>query len=171
MKTFAVIFFYSVLAFSFSQSCRDIDGDYLQFSIETENRDNGAFAFKVRAFEDEACKIPYLEFTQYFTQAALKGQKLDLKTEKVTYRILSGEVAQALNQIGFCDIKNWKPFDEVNVSGRLCDDFQQLKKNEMLFQLFSYENDLLKFGKTTAKLNGKSAALRPVEFDTFNYTK
>lgn len=156
-----------LLTMALTQPCRDIDGDYLKFSIEIGQ----TFNLKATAFEDEKCEIPYLEFNQYFSVAANLGQNLDLKTEKVTYKILTDEVARALNQIAYCNVSDWKPNDEVNVTGRLCEDFQQRHDNEMYYQIMSLENGLLKFGKTTSKLDGKSPLTRPVEFDSVNYTK
>lgn len=169
MKYFIVAFFLgqSVLATgSYTQDCRVIGDDYLKFEIKIEN---SAFAFKITAFEDEACKQPYLSYNQYFEIESLQSEHLNLKTEKITYTALTEEVASALRMINYCGFSDWRVRAETIVNGKTCDGFIQLARGEIFFQLLKLENKALKFGLIDENRDGRSVQTRPVQFDKAEY--
>lgn len=158
----------------YSQNCKTIlDDDYVQFTIENESLDfkkNAFFTIKVTAFEDDECQTPYLKFHQYFKVISRNEIQLDLKTIKVTYTALTQEVANALNLIKYCGIKNWKPAIETNVTGNICDEYRQLALGDLYFQIIQIQDGFLKFGPLhDKKYNGRQPSSRPVAFDSLEY--
>ena len=176
IKILILVLFFSqnlLASVTFMQNCRAIEGDYLQFIIETSDtilKKNSSFALKITAFEDSNCKIPYLKFNQYFIVDNIQKESIDLKTEKVTYTALTEEVTQALRNINFCGLQKWSTSAETDVTGKMCDDFQQLTKADIFYQIIKNENNFLKFGNTTKSLDGRSHQRRPVQFDNLEYT-
>ncbi|MEQ1723245.1 MAG: hypothetical protein ABL930_08710 [Pseudobdellovibrio sp.] len=173
LKFFLLVFFGLTLttqAATYKQNCRVIgEDDYLQFTIESDLSSGSSFAFKITAFEDEDCKIAYLHYDQYFKIDSIAGEKINLKTEKVTYTPLSKEVASALRMINYCNTKNWNAKVAVDVTGQLCDNYQQFAKDEIFFQILKNESSILKFGTTTKALDGHSEKNRPQDFDELDY--
>jgi len=174
--SFAVGLFISLSAGAetYQQACRVIgEDDYVQYQIEFETplQANAEFNLKLTAFEDENCKIPYLQYNQYFHVADLKSKDLNLKTDKVTYSTLSDEVTDALNMIHYCGIGDWKTKSETNVTGQVCDDFQQLAAGQILFQIFQKSDEKIQFGKVTSKQDGRSENQRPIAWDDLEFTK
>lgn len=158
----------------YSQSCKTIlDDDYVQFSIENKSADfkkNDLVNLKVIAFEDDECQTPYLKFHQYFKVENRNETQLDLKTIKVTYTALTQEVANALNLIKYCGIKNWKPAIETNVTGNICDEYRQLAVGDPYFQIIQIQDGFLKFGPLhDKKFDGRQPSHRPLEFDSLDY--
>jgi hypothetical protein len=96
------------------------DEDTLQSVIDIES---GRWIQTHVAFEDGACKIPYLIYqTEYSAQA--DGGDLDLAMAEASYTLLSDEVSEVLNMIGYCGFTNWKAHEKKTVTGLLCDEFQ-----------------------------------------------
>ena len=176
MKIAFLVFFVAERLFAstlFSQDCRNIGEDYLRFRVETESStlaNNSALAFKITAYEDENCKVPYLNYNQYFTALGLRGEQLDLNSEKVTYTALSEEVASALRLIKYCGHSEWLKDAETPVTGEICDDFPQLKKGDHFYQIIRLEYRRLKLGMTDEKKDGRNVQSRPVQFDEFSYS-
>ncbi|MGZ3692020.1 MAG: hypothetical protein ACXVAX_10985 [Pseudobdellovibrio sp.] len=163
-----VLIFSSVSAFArtYSQNCRAVEDDYLKFSINSDLQKNSDFTLSATAYEDENCKTPYLIFNRYFTIANQSDKTVDLKTEKVTYTVLTDEVARALNQINYCNIHNWQANVETAVTGAKCEDYQQLSGGQIYYQILEANADSLKFGNSTKELTGLAPTLRPTEFDS-----
>lgn len=157
---------------TFSQNCRAIGDDYLKFSIETDNVDiqsGSSFTLKITAFEDEKCQSEYLQYNQYFTVDKIHTDKINLKTIKVTYTSLTDEVSRALRLIKYCDFADWKTKTEINVTGQMCDDFQQLAKDDIFYQIIKSTPSQLQFGQLTDALDGRSSEKRPTDFDSLDY--
>lgn len=158
--------------FLYSQPCRAIGDDFVKFNIEIDSTSliqGSVFNFKVTAYEDQTCKTPYLKFDQYFTVESLRSEKINLKTLKVTYTSLSDEVSEALRLINYCDIPDWQTGREISVTGKVCDDYQQLNKNDVFYQILHLNTDSLMFGETTDIYDGRSQNKRPIHFDSSNY--
>lgn len=164
----------NTLAETYQQACRVIgEDDYVQYQIEVEAplQTNGQLNLKLTAFEDESCQIPYLQYNQYFHIAGFESNQLNLKTDKVTYTALSDEVTEALNMIQYCGLNDWKTKSEANVTGQICDDFQQLATGQIFFQIFQKTEDQIRFGKLTSKQDGRSENQRPIAWDELEFTK
>ncbi len=144
------IFAQSMMASTlFSQSCRNLGEDYLRFRLETESGTfvkNSAVSVKITAFEDEKCQVPYLNYNQYFTVVDFHDGQLDLTAEKVTYQALSEEVASALRLIRYCDFSDWQKDIETSVTGKICEDYRQLQKDDTFYQILKIESQSLKLG-------------------------
>lgn len=169
MKFFRIFFFLAQSALAsgdYTQECRIIGDDYLKFEIEMQN---SAFAFKVTAFEDDACQIPYLRYNQFFKIDSLQHENLNLKTEKVTYTALTEEVALALRMINYCGFADWAAQAETIVTGKNCEGFIQLARGDFFYQLLKFDNKALKFGLVDENRDGRSVQTRPVLFDDAEY--
>lgn len=175
LSVFALVlaaFALNAQAETYKQSCRVLgDDDYLQFTIESDFNSQSDFALKITAFEDENCTVPYLQFNQYFKIDSINNEQINLKTQKVTYTAVSKEVANALKMMNYCEIKNWKAGLELDVTGKLCDEYQQLDKEEIFHQILKTNSDSLKFGSTTKTHDGRSEQKRPTSFDELEYVK
>lgn len=162
----------NVQAETYKQECRVLgDDDFLQFTIESDLNDKSDFALKITAFEDEACTVPYLNFNQYFKIDSINNEQINLKTQKVTYTAVSKEVANALKMMNYCEINDWKAGNEIDVTGKLCDEFQQLAKDEIFYQIIKSNSKSVKFGSTTKALDGRSNQKRPTQFDELEYLR
>lgn len=158
----------------YRQACHVIgEDDYVEYSIEMQNavQPQSAFALKLTAFEDENCETPYLQYNQYFHVADFQNGLLNLETEKITYTALSDEVAEALTLIHYCDVKTWKAQNEQAVTGKVCDDYEQLSEKQTLFQILNFTEAGLQFGEISSKQDGRSEKLRPTVFDSVGFTK
>lgn len=170
MKYFIIVFLFVqnlMASGQYLQECRVVGDDYLQFSIEIRD---SAFAFKITAFEDEDCLTPYLNYNQYFRIELNQNEILNLRTEKITYTALSEEVASALRMINYCGNSNWQFQDETDVTAQNCDDFVQLARGEIFYQILKFHNNVLKFGLIDENRDGRSVQTRPVQFDDLEYS-
>ena len=172
MRTLFFVLILSILlsalnaqAQTYTQNCRAIDDDYLTFSITSDLQKKSDLKLSAIAYEDENCKTPYLVFNRYFTIADKADEKIDLKTEKVTYTVLSDEVARALKQINYCNIRNWQVNVEMDVTGVKCEDYQQLSRSQIYYQILKANENSLQFGNPTKGLSGLAPELRPTAFD------
>lgn len=168
--------FLSTLAFAsavYQQPCRTInEDDYVQFSIESENLNVGSnLKVKVVAFEDEMCQVPYLTYTQYFKLDSFFNEKINLVAEKVSYTAMSNETAESLNMMKYCDQDSWISHQEVDVTGQNCQDYIQLSRGSLFFQILKQTDIGLQFGEITSSLDGRSEQTRPQKFDQFVYLK
>ncbi len=156
----------------FEQPCRAIGDDYLQFKIEIAENNlavGSEFNLKITAFEDEKCQIPYISFNQYFKINRLVDQKINLQVQKVTYAPLTAETTDSLNMIGYCNSKDWKNQQEIDVTGEKCNDFQQLASDELFFQIVHLDPNGLLFGETSSRFDGHSENNRPEQFEALVY--
>lgn len=156
------------IAFSYTQKCRHLGEDFVRFAVIVASP---ALTFKVTAYEDETCEIPYIEYLQYFTIESVNGLNIDLKTEKVTYSPISEEVASALRQISYCGTANWEVSVETEVTGQNCDGFVQLRRGAYFYQLLQQNPRSLGFGVLDKQHDGRSAHKRPVKFDELYFLK
>ena len=159
---------------TYTQACHVIgEDDYVQYQIEAEMplQANSQFNLKLTAFEDENCTIPYLHYNQYFSVESFQTEKLNLKTQKVTYTTLSDEVSEALNMIEYCGFKDWKANSEKAVTGKVCDDYQQLALEQMFFQILKQESNGIFIGQIGHQKDGRNENQRPVDWDELGFTK
>lgn len=159
---------------TFTQTCRVIgEDDYVQYQIEAEIplQSGSQFNLKLTAFEDENCSIPYLHYNQYFFVDFIQAEKLNLKTQKVTYTTLSDQVSDALNMIQYCGLHDWTTKSEKTVTGKTCDDFQQLAFNQILFQIFKQNGNQIYLGQIDHQKDGRNENQRPVNWDQLEFTK
>ncbi len=178
MKNFLfLVLLFSIKSFafeSFNQTCHVIgEDDYVQFQIEIEHpiQIGSIFNLKMTAFEDENCSIPYLKYNQYFIVDLLQADRLNLKTLQVTYTTLSDEVSEALNMIQYCGSLDWKTSSEMIVTGKVCDEFQQLATNQSFFQIFKRNGDQISLGQIDHLNDGRLETKRPYLWDEFGFTK
>lgn len=152
----------------FQQACHVIgEDDYVLFAIE---KSGTKFKLKLIAFEDENCKTPYLQYDQLFRITSLQDQNLNLETVKISYTTLTHETTDALNMINYCGSNDWLANEEKTVTGKKCDDFQQLAEKEILYQIFKTGENKIWLGEITHDLSGRTEKVRPTQFD-LEFTK
>ena len=164
----------STAAETYKQACRVIgEDDYVQYKIEvaTPLQTGAQFNLKLTAFEDENCTIPYLHYNQYFSVVNFESEKLNLKTQKVTYTSLSDEVSEALNLMQYCGVTDWRTNSETGVTGQVCDDYPQLAFGQVLFQIFKQNGHNLSIGKIGFQKDGRDESQRPDQWDDLEFTK
>lgn len=158
----------------YNQECRVLgEDDFVQYQIEAEPSllKDSTFILKLTAFEDENCLIPYLRYNQYFVVETKQGDNLNLKTSKITYATLSDEVSETLNLMQYCGITNWNKNSEQDVTGQICDEYQQLAKDQTLFQIFKQIDNTLYLGNIDHQKNGRDESRRPNQWDELGFTK
>lgn len=178
MRIFFILFLFCRIspADIYTQNCRVVnEDDYVTYSIESDFNQGDAFTQKVTAYEDANCKTAYLHFTQYFKIKKNSDGKIDLQTSKTTYTSLSNEVTESLNFISYCGLKNWATDKETDVTGKKCDSYQQLAKNQLFYQIIELQSEqqnfTLRMGEISSKANGRSESTRPVDFEQLSYRK
>lgn len=169
---------YSSVSFAeeliFQQKCRVLeDDDYLSFMIKSRLKEQSPLQLTATAYEDENCQLPYLIFNRYFEIILHNNENINLKTTQVTYTILTDEVARALNSIRYCGITHWKSMVETDVTGKKCDDYQQLALAQNYYQKIKITHEQLHWGQITQTWNGLTESTRPQEFESeiFNLIK
>lgn len=124
----------------FTQPCQTIDADTIQQSL---NFVEMQLTWEISAFEDEKCQTPYLKISRKFDVVALSSQSVTVKTIQVTYAAVSEETAESLNYINYCGYTDWTAGEIKDVTGLVCDDYQQLKSNELKsYALFVQQNEI-----------------------------
>ncbi len=121
---------------TFTQPCQTFDTDTIQQSLvfskaETNQKLQTNLTWEIQAFEDEKCQISYLKISRQFDVVALSSQSVKVKTTVLTYTAISEEVAESLNYINYCGYSDWTAGEVKDVTGRICDDYQQLNSNEL----------------------------------------
>lgn len=158
----------------FLQTCHVIgEDDYVTSSIEITNefKVGSHFNLKLIAYEDKNCETPYLQYNQYFQMRDFQGHNLNLRTNKITYTAFTNEVTDALNMINYCGFTSWQVGEEKIVTGKVCDDFQQLEVGQTLYQILKFNSvEKVQFGKIQGLQNGRSEKQRPTQFD-LEFTK
>lgn len=172
---FLIGLFISVTASAenYQQACRVLgEDDYVQYQIEAEMplRPGASFNLKLTAFEDENCTIPYLQYNQYFLVMNLESEKLNLKTQKITYASLSDEVSEALSLMQYCGIAEWQTNFETGVTGQICDNYPQLAFEQTLFQIFKQTENSFWIGKIGFQKNGRDESQRPDQWDELEFS-
>ena len=174
MRLFLVIFIlfsHSAFAESYTQACFTTEDDTLQFILTSSFTSGSDLSWVAVAFEDEQCRKPYLKFSRYFKITRVQNGEIDLKSTKSTYTILTDEVARALNLIGYCDLHNWQTGVETDVSGRKCEDYQQLQIDQRFLQIFQLTDSGLYWGRLDRLHDGLSPKNRPDQLETIPYLK
>lgn len=124
----------------FIQPCQTIDDDTIQQSLifsqdyknqKTQPKLTAQLTWEISAFEDEKCQIPYLKISRQFDIIAKSSSSVTVKTIQVTYLAISDEIAESLNYINYCGYTDWTAGEPKDVTGRVCDDYQQLKIDEL----------------------------------------
>ncbi len=153
-------------ATEYFRACHDNDSDYLKTAL---NIQDSSWVITHTAFEDNTCETPYLKFEiQYQTQQS--GQNIDMKTTEVSYTILTEEVTMILNDMNWCGFNDWKASQKKVVTGKVCDEFQTPKLNEVLYSIVEFKDSELYLGMPTGKYNGKTAEKRHQKLDPLGYT-
>lgn len=173
MKNF-ILFLFATLTLSlpaqaseYLRACHDNDSDYLKTAL---NIQDNRWIITHTAFEDNYCETPYLKFEiQYQTQVA--GKNIDMKTTEVSYTILTEVVTMILNDMNWCGFSDWKASEKKVVTGKVCDEFQTPRLNEVLYSIFETKNEgsELYLGMPTGKLNGKTAEKRHQTLDPLGF--
>lgn len=110
------------------QSCHEaFDEDYLKQIALIDEKE---FLWYAIAHEDENCKMPYLIFSRKYKTLDLT--KNEFEVTQVTYRSMTDEVTEALNLIGFCGFADWQTYEDKDVTGKTCGDFQAPNKGKVL---------------------------------------
>lgn len=123
----------------YAQPCQTIDDDTIQQSL---NFTAMQLNWEVSAFEDEKCQTPYLKISRKFDIVALSSQSVTVKTIQITYTAVSEETAESLNYINYCGYADWAAGEIKDVTGRICDDYQQLKNSELKsYALLAQQNE------------------------------
>lgn len=147
-----------------STQCYLVDDDVLQSEIEMTGTH---WTMTHTAFEQEKCQKAYLQFNLRYKTLTHNGQ-IDLTTIEASYLILTDEVANALNSIGYCDFHDWKANVLKVVTGKVCSDFQVPALGSVVYSIFELEKKnsqtYLKIGHADSQHDGNSAARRFVQF-------
>ena len=151
-------------AADYLRPCHTVDDDVLQTALQTDGTD---WTITYSAFEDSACETPYIHYEIKYS-IKTKAQYIDMTTKEVSYTVVSDEVSEALNMVGYCGFSDWKANEKRIVTGKICDEFQAPKENEVLYSIFevNVQTSELKLGTSSGKYNGKSPDLRHQNFDT-----
>ena len=173
MKKF-ILFTFAALSLSlpaqaakYLRTCHDNDSDYLKTAL---NIQDNSWVITHTAFEDNTCDTPYLKFEiQYQTQ--LSGKNIDMKTTEVSYTILTEEVTMILNDMNWCGFNDWKAAEKKIVTGKVCDEFQTPKLNEILYSIVETKNEgsELYLGMPTGRFTGKTAEKRHQKLDPLGF--
>ena len=99
------------------------------------------------------------------------GKNIDMKTTEVSYTILTQEVTMILNDMNWCGFNNWVASEKKVVTGKVCDEFQTPKLNEVLYSIVESKNEgsELYLGMPTGKLTGKTAEKRHQTLDPLGF--
>ncbi len=166
---FLLLMFLSLETFAtvYEQACHVIgEDDYVKYSIITTGLETGHnFTLSITAFEDEACTLPYLQYDQHFSIAAISNENINLIAKEISYKPLTLETADALNLLSYCGVDGWKNQNPVVVTGQLCNDYQQLSQGQHWFQILKASVDSLSLGLTTEELDGRAESRRPGAYD------
>lgn len=94
-----------------------------------------------------------------------------MKTTEVSYTILTEEVTMILNDMNWCGFNNWKTNEKKVVTGKVCDEFQTPKLNEVLYSIVETKNEgsELYLGMPTEKFTGKTAEKRHQKLDPLGF--
>jgi len=154
-------------AHHFQTGCYQVGDDTLSSSLVMTDQ---TWTQVHTAFEDEACKTPYLIYsTTYATNIKTTDQAntsvpVDLAVTEVTYTLLSDQVARALNMSGYCGFSDWAPNKAKVVTGLLCDDYQVPKLKSILYSIYDLEagahGQQLRLGEKTDAVDGSSPQQR-----------
>jgi hypothetical protein len=172
---FAITNLYVLAAFAaelpvsgvFKKSCFAVSDDMLSEQIAVHGNE---WTLTHTAYEDGACKTPYIHFEiQYRAQGY--QQNLDLEVTASSYTALSNEVAETLNLINYCGFADWKKDEKRIVTGLTCDEFTAPKKGEILYTVFDISNEgqRLFLGKEEKGSDGMSEQTRHTTLDPLSY--
>ena len=156
-----------------TQDCEVIDGDVLQIKIQVSGNE---WIWQGVGFEEARCQKPYLIYAEAYSAKQTKAVnetdfEVDLVTKEISYTPLSSEVAEALNQSGFCGIHNWKLKIPSIVTGQNCDDRQIRKVGDLYYQRAQLNQNALSWGLVSAAEDGSAAEKRPKTFEPLLFKK
>lgn len=141
------------------------DDDYLTTTLDIQHN---KWLFIHTAFEDATCKKPYLQYIKY-TKTQVNQNNIDFTYEKVSYKPLSDETANALNLAYWCSKNNWQKDVEIEVTGMNCGDFTPPYKGEILYSIYKVEEKSLFLGRGDSNFNGSTESRRHQVFEDSGY--
>lgn len=149
------------------KGCEQIGEDYLSSQLYISSE---AWLFTDWAFEDPGCQKKYLQFERVF-RADLVAGDLDLQVKDVLYTPLTEEVAEALNLIGFCGLKNWQTGVSRSVIQRFCESVDNYQQDQMIFSIWKFDNEGIFVGQATPGFDGSSPDKRHQSLESSAYQK
>jgi hypothetical protein len=123
------------------------------------------------AYEEESCLTPWIEFIEDATVVSVKGEELDLRIERVSYRPLTEEVAEALNLAAFCGITDWAAKELREVSGRQCGDYPAPAPHAAVYTRLRREEDSLRLAEEGPGQDGSRPERRHGRFEAAVYRR
>lgn len=147
------------------------DNDENYFTAELAIEDS-RWQIIYTAYEDSACRSPYLHFTRFFT-ASIDGFELDLKMAQASYTPLTSETTEALNSIAWCGKTDWTSKHALDVTGLVCGDYNVAKKGQITYSIlkFAQNNTQIYLGKNHLENDGQSPQKRHRELENQAYEK
>jgi hypothetical protein len=157
-----------------TKKCQDIDGDFITATIQIQNPGKWIWLESELAFEDAACSQLYLKFEKQST-AVMVGNNLDLTLQEVAYTPMSKEVADALNEAEFCQIKNWQANKKQSILNKVCADVGNYVSGQKLYSIYKMAEETklpaLFIGAPDEKFDGSTPALRHLRFQAIPFLK
>ena len=159
---------------SWKQDCQVVDdGDLIQVGLNISGDD---WTWQGYGFEEANCKTPYIVYEETYSTKeviATSDHEYDLNfaTKEISYTPLSAEVAEALNEVGFCDIQTWKVNVKTSVTGKHCEDREIRKAGDAYFQKVSLADSSLLWGLVSETLDGSTEAKRPSTYESLPFKK
>lgn len=151
--------------------CELIQDDWVSSELRVQK---SQWHFVYWGYEDKACRKKYLQFEQIL-KASLVSPNLDLQVENILYTPLTQEVAEALNQIAFCNFREWKINQSHSVLDQLCESVDSYRKNQMIYSLFRVFPEttglFLKLGRPGPETDGSRPEKRHQDYEATAYEK
>lgn len=108
-----------------------------------------------------------LDFAYEIGDTFGKGKAIDLIPKSVQWTLLTSEVVEYYNKNSGCGFSDWKLNQSKNVSGKQCANYQTPTVGQKLFDIYSVEDQVLRFGGFPVNVSMTNESLRPTSFDSF----
>ncbi len=161
------------------------EDDLLQSTVQIEGTQ---WTQTHKAFTDESCQQTYLIFeikslakifqtkishSKSSTAQTFLKTPLDLQIQEVAYTSTLDSVTRALNEIAFCNHRDWQTQVRQIVTGEQCQDYAAPKKGQWIFTLLEItENEkVLRLGVSSPQKDGTSSDKRHIHFDPLAYRR
>ncbi len=150
------------------KACQDIDGDYL---LEEMNVDKNSWSESQVAFENADCTLPYIRFEKQFA-LVINNNNRDLTLQNVFYTSMTAEGAQALNEIEFCGVSDWKLNVRQSMLNKDCGDGEVYQAGTKLYSIFKLSSDQKLFlGEASENFDGSAPSKRHLQYGKTGYTQ